>query len=281
MAFLAPTLSSPILILHSKYKPILIHHTSLSPPPLSGRHAAPLFALPKQLEPPLPPPPPPSPVGVAQVDQSPNTTTTHHNDDNNNQKSDFYVNLGLAVRTLREDMPLLFTKDLNYNIYRDDITFTDPLNKFAGIENYKLIFWALRFHGRILFREIGVDVLRIWQPSENVILIRWNLRGIPRVPWEAKGQFQGTSRYKLDRNGKIYEHKVDNLAFNFPQQLKPAVSVLDLVSACPASPNPTFFLGPVDLNSYSSSWVELYRAVREALDRENHLTLHDHLVPCS
>lgn len=178
-------------------------------------------------------------------------------------------------------MPLLFTKDLNYNIYRDDITFTDPLNKFTGIENYKLIFWALRFHGRILFREIGVDVLRIWQPSENVILIRWNLRGIPRVPWEAKGQFQGTSRYKLDRNGKIYEHKVDNLAFNFPQQLKPAVSVLDLVSACPASPNPTFFLGPVDVNSYSSSWVELYRAVREALDRENHLTLHDHLVPCS
>lgn len=116
MAFLAPTLSSPILILHSKYKPILIHHTSLSPP-LSGRHAAPLFALPKQLEPPLPPPPPP-PVGVAQVDQSPNTTTTHHNDDNNNQKNNFYVNLGLAVRTLREDMPLLFTKDLNYNIYR-------------------------------------------------------------------------------------------------------------------------------------------------------------------
>lgn len=114
MAFLAPTLSSPILILHSKYKPILIHHTSLSPPPLSGRHAAPLFALPKQLEPPLPPPP----VGVAQVDQSPNTTTTHHNDDNNNQKNNFYVNLGLAVRTLREDMPLLFTKDLNYNIYR-------------------------------------------------------------------------------------------------------------------------------------------------------------------
>lgn len=173
------------------------------------------------------------------------------------------------------------TRFFDDKIGRDDITFTDPLNTFTGIENYKLIFWALRFHGRILFREIGVDVLRVWQPSENVILIRWNLRGIPRVPWEAKGQFQGTSRYKLDRNGKIYEHKVDNLAFNFPQQLKPAVSVLDLVAACPASPNPTFFLGPVDVNPYSSSWVELYRAVREALDREKHLTLHDHLVPCS
>ncbi|XP_028062790.1 uncharacterized protein LOC114266092 [Camellia sinensis] len=195
------------------------------------------------------------------------------------QRNDFYVNLGLAVRTLREDLPFLFSRDLNYHIYRDDITFVDPLNTFAGIENYKLIFWALRFHGRILFHEIGLEVLRIWQPSENVILIRWNLRGIPRVPWEAKGQFQGTSRYKLDRNGKIYEHKVDNLAFNFPRPLKPAASVLDLVRACPASPNPTFLWGPVD--DVSSSWLEFYRAVRETLDCQNHLTVHDRLVTCS
>jgi len=195
-------------------------------------------------------------------------------------KDEFYVNLGLAVRTLREDLPLLFDNDLNYDIYRDDITFVDPLNTFSGIENYKLIFWALRFHGKMLFREISVEVYRIWQPSENVILIRWNLKGVPRVPWEAQGQFQGTSRYKLDRNGKIYEHKVDNLAFNFPQSLKPAASVLDLVDACPATPNPTFLWGPVDV--YSSSWVEFYRAVRETLDREQYkLLLQDGFVTCS
>lgn len=163
--------------------------------------------------------------------------------------------------------------------FRDDITFMDPLNTFTGIEKYKLIFWALRFHGRILFREISLEVFRIWQPSENVILIRWNIRGVPRVPWEAKGQFQGTSRYKLDRNGKIYEHKVDNLAFNFPQQLKPAASVMDLVTACPASPNPTFLWGTQD--AYSSSWVEFYRAVRETLDQEGYLLAQDGLVTCS
>lgn len=162
---------------------------------------------------------------------------------------------------------------------RDDITFVDPLNTFTGIENYKLIFWALRFHGRILFREISLDVLRIWQPSETVILIRWNLRAVPRVPWEAEGQFQGSSRYKLDRSGKIYEHIVDNLAFNFPRPLKPAASVLDLVTACPASPNPTFLWGPVD--AYSSSWVEFYRAVRETLNQEGYLHVQDGLVTCS
>lgn len=200
-------------------------------------------------------------------------------DNKQRERDDFYVNLGLAVRTLREDLPLLFTRDLNYDIYRDDITFVDPLNTFSGIENYKLIFWALRFHGRILFREISLDVLRIWQPSENVIVIRWNLRAVPRVPWEAEGQFQGSSRYKLDRSGKIYEHKVDNLAFNFPRPLKPAASVLDLVTACPASPNPTFLWGPVD--AYSSSWVEFYRAVRETLTQEGYLHVQDGLATCS
>lgn len=212
------------------------------------------------------------PNRVGQVNQAPPGDKKHQNDD-------FYVNLGLAVRTLREDIPLLFAKDLNYDIYRNDITFVDPLNKFTGIENYKLIFWALRFHGKILFREISLEIFRVWQPSENVILIRWNLRGVPRVPWEAKGQFQGTSRYKLDRNGKIYEHKVDNLAFNFPQQLKPAASVLDLVGAS-ASPNPTFLWGPVD--NYSSSWLKFYRAVRETLDNESSsMIAQGCLVTCS
>ncbi|GFP96225.1 hypothetical protein PHJA_001766600 [Phtheirospermum japonicum] len=212
--------------------------------------------------------------GVVQVNRTPSAQ-----DKNQDQRNEFYVNLGLAVRTLREDLPLIFSKDLNYDIYRDDITFKDPLNTFTGIENYKLIFWALRFHGRILFREISLDVLRVWQPSETTILIRWNLRGIPRVPWEAKGQFQGTSRYKLDRNGKIYEHKVDNLAFNFPQTLRPAASVLDLVAASPASPNPTFLWGPVD--GPSCSWVEFYRAVKETLDRESLMNIpQDCLATC-
>lgn len=164
--------------------------------------------------------------------------------------------------------------------FRDDITFLDPLNTFTGIENYKLIFWALRFHGKVLFKEISLEVFRVWQPSENMILIRWNLKGVPRVPWEAKGQFQGTSRYKLDRNGKIYEHKVDNLAFNFPQNFRPAASVLDLVAACPASPNPTFLWGS-SAELYSSSWVEFYQVVRETLEREPCLIPQDGLVTCS
>nr|DAD44028.1 TPA_asm: hypothetical protein HUJ06_002258 [Nelumbo nucifera] len=231
MSFLLPNLS-PSLILRTKSKEQLIHQISI---PKSS--SSPLFISASPLTKLEAPP--------VQSHQDNDTSSAH-----DKQKNDFYVNLGLAVRTLREDLPSLFSKDLNYDIY-----------------------------SKILFREISLDIFRVWQPSENVILIRWNLRGVPRVPWEAKGEFQGTSRYKLDRNGKIYEHKVDNLAFNFPQPLKPAASVLDLVTACPASPNPTFLWGPTD--AYSSSWLEFYRAVRETLDNEGFLLGQDGLLTCS
>lgn len=264
MAYTLPNLSTATLLQSSKDKAIVIHQT----PPSSS------YSLLSLLLPSSPKPSSTLSPRFAQV----NLTAPPAQDKRHNHRDDFFVNLGLAVRTLREDLPQLFTKDLNYDIYRDDITFMDPLNTFTGIERYKLIFWALRFHGKVLFREISLEVLRIWQPSENVILIRWNLKGVPRVPWETNGQFQGTSRYKLDRNGKIYEHKVDNLAFNFPQPLKPAATMLDLVAPCPTSPNPTFLWAPVD--EYSSSWIEFYRAVKETLDRETLLIPQDCFVTC-
>lgn len=38
--------------------------------------------------------------------------------------------------------------------------------------------------------------------------MRWTVRGIPRVPWNAEGVFDGVSTFRLDREGKIYEHQV-------------------------------------------------------------------------
>lgn len=254
MAFLLPNLSPSLLLQpksSSKDNPL---PPMLSSSSLSSSSTLPNFLLDlTKLAAVSPAPPPLLDPQVLRGTQLKEPPTTQHQ-----QKDEFYVNLGQAVRSLREDLPQLFIKDLNYDIYRDDVTFIDPLNTFTGIEKYKLIFWSLRLHGRMLFKEIDLQILRIWQPSENMILIRWNLRGTPRVPWEANGQFQGTSRYKLDRKGKIYEHNVDNLAFIFPQQLKPAISVLDLVTACPASPNLTFLWSSTD--SYSLfGWSSIVR----------------------
>ena len=39
---------------------------------------------------------------------------------------------GVAIRTLREELPRIFERDLSYDIYRDDITFIDNISAFPG-----------------------------------------------------------------------------------------------------------------------------------------------------
>lgn len=94
-----------------------------------------------------------------------------------------------------------------FSSFRDDIVFKDPLNTFVGIEDYKSIFWALGFHGRMFFKALWIDLSRVWQPAEDVIMVRWTVDGIPRGPWEScsRSRFDGTSEYKLDKNGLSYD----------------------------------------------------------------------------
>ena len=129
---------------------------------------------------------------------------------------DYYANVGDAIRTLREDLPQMFNKDLNYDIYREDIVFRDPRLTFQGMKNYKLIFWSLRFHGNLFFSKLYVDILRIWQPEDNSIKIRWRINGVPRVWWKTEGVLDGISIYKLDSDGKIYEHAVTDVQLRDP-----------------------------------------------------------------
>lgn len=98
-------------------------------------------------------------------------------------------------------------KFIFFSSFRDDIVFKDPLNTFVGIEDCKSIFWALGFHGRMFFKALWIDLSRVWQPAEDVIMVRWTVDGIPRGPWEScsRSRFDGTSEYKLDKNGLSYD----------------------------------------------------------------------------
>jgi hypothetical protein len=88
------------------------------------------------------------------------------------------------------------------SIYREDITFKDPRNCFHGMDNYKTIFWSLRFHGNLFFKYLYVEVKRIWQKTDDTICLRWTVHGVPRLPWDQEGTFDGVSTYKLDCHGK-------------------------------------------------------------------------------
>lgn len=108
MAFLLPNLQ-PYLLTQSKSKDKLLHQTLSSLKPTShflvsstsyDSSSSPLATL---------------QTPTSQVNTPPSVQDKHQQQ---LPKDEFYVNLGLAVRTLREDMPMIFIKDLNYDIYR-------------------------------------------------------------------------------------------------------------------------------------------------------------------
>eukprot|EP01023_Acetabularia_acetabulum_P052941 TRINITY_DN5895_c0_g1_i2.p1 TRINITY_DN5895_c0_g1~~TRINITY_DN5895_c0_g1_i2.p1 ORF type:complete len:211 (-),score=27.98 TRINITY_DN5895_c0_g1_i2:1874-2506(-) len=132
------------------------------------------------------------------------------------KNDDFYVNLGYAIRTLRDEIPLLFEQDLTYDIYRDDIVYRDPRNAFYGKKNYQNLFWSLRFFGKIFFSQVTVEIRRMCQLEEDVLKMQWTVRAVPRLPWRTEQRLDGYSIYKLDDCGKIYEHQVDNVIFRDP-----------------------------------------------------------------
>ncbi|MBD0266261.1 MAG: DUF2358 domain-containing protein [Tolypothrix sp. Co-bin9] len=111
-----------------------------------------------------------------------------------------------VIKTLKEDLPTLFEKDISYDIYTDDIYFKDPVNTFKYKFNYRIIFWTLRFHARLFFTQIYFDVHEVFQSAEDTILAKWTVRGVLRVPWKAGLLFNGYSTYKLNQDNFIYEH---------------------------------------------------------------------------
>ncbi|KQK03343.1 uncharacterized protein LOC100824673 [Brachypodium distachyon] len=225
---------------------------------------------------PLQPPPPLFSVPVTPAPEAPESpAATGRRDDDEEERRRYYLNLGYAIRTLREEIPNVFYKEPSFDIYRDDIVFRDPFNKFEGIDNYRSLFWALRITGRIFFKALWIDIVSIWQPAENLIMIRWIAHGIPRVPWDGHGRFDGASVYKLDRNGKIYEHKVHNIATNPPTKFK-GLSVEELIRtlSCPSTPKPTYFEASsqslIDAPFHSRlTWIRHYLSLCHTLSLAN------------
>ena len=112
-----------------------------------------------------------------------------------------------AIAILQADLPHLFEQDISYAIYTQDVFFQDPVNTFRGKVNYRIIFWTLRFHGRLFFTDLHFDVHQIQAVDPHTIRVDWTVRGTLRLPWRPPLFFNGYSHYKLNEQGQIYDHR--------------------------------------------------------------------------
>uniref|UniRef100_A0A7R9VZ88 Uncharacterized protein n=1 Tax=Chlamydomonas euryale TaxID=1486919 RepID=A0A7R9VZ88_9CHLO len=172
-------------------------------------------------------PPSPPHMRVAELSTPPTPPPPHNERDRD--RLEYFANVGDAIRTLRDDIPHVFERDLNYDIYRNDILFKDERDgkSIRGLEKYRTLFWSLRFHAGLLCSAATVDVLRIWQPEDGVIRMRWSVRSQLRVPLPFAGGIagagdggrvvvDGVSTYRLDDTGRVREHSVTDVILRDP-----------------------------------------------------------------
>ncbi|MBD1879447.1 DUF2358 domain-containing protein [Coleofasciculus sp. FACHB-T130] len=119
---------------------------------------------------------------------------------------EYQLQVEQVVETLKNDLPMLFERDISYDIYTQDIYFEDPVNKFKWKFNYRIIFWTLRFHAQLFFTEIFFDLHDVEQKDEETIRANWTVRGVLRLPWKPRLFFNGYSTYNLNKDGLIYNH---------------------------------------------------------------------------
>ncbi|NJL86368.1 MAG: DUF2358 domain-containing protein [Leptolyngbyaceae cyanobacterium SM1_1_3] len=111
-----------------------------------------------------------------------------------------------TIAILKVELPTLFEQDISYDIYTPDIFFQDPVNTFRYKFNYRIIFWTLRFHGRLFFTDLHFDVHEVRQAASDLIQVDWTVRGTLRLPWRSQIFFNGQSSYRLREDGLIYKH---------------------------------------------------------------------------
>ena len=156
----------------------------------------------------------------------------------------------MAVRTLRDELPGMLDRELSYDIYREDIAFVDHVgmpgvpSEAHGLDAYRRVFLSLRLHATLCFSSRRVSLLRIWQPRERTLAVRWSVAAAPRLLSSLGAgdvHYDGISEYKLDARGMIYEHKIENVDLGTPPALRSRTLEQLLAGLAPAqSPTPSF-----------------------------------------
>ncbi len=129
-------------------------------------------------------------------------------------------------------------------MFTDRISLPGVPSEAHGLDAYKRVFLSARLHGALCFSATRVSLLRIWQPRERTLAVRWSVCAAPRLLSSLGAgdiHYDGISEYKLDSKGLIYEHTVDGCDFAGAAPLRQRTLAQMLADLAPAqAPTPSF-----------------------------------------
>ncbi|MBD2107201.1 DUF2358 domain-containing protein [Nodosilinea sp. FACHB-13] len=95
-----------------------------------------------------------------------------------------------------------FPCDQSYHLYAEDVYFKDPLNKFRGVDRYRLMIGFISHW----FKDVNLQLHGIEYSSPSQIDTRWTLSWIAPVPWQPRMSIPGRSELGLGEDGKVISH---------------------------------------------------------------------------
>lgn len=104
------------------------------------------------------------------------------------------------IQILKDDYQR-FPVNQTYSIYAQDVYFQDPLNKFRGVERYRMMIKFIES----FFVNPKMDLHNI-QKQENTIKTEWTLSWNTPVPWKPRISIPGWSELRLNTEGLIISH---------------------------------------------------------------------------
>ena len=141
--------------------------------------------------------------------------------------SEYDLNLGTAIDTLRKDYPKLFVEKPDLSIFTPTVELFDPSGKrLQGVSQYERIFDMLRFLRRTTMQEAELTYRIV--VHEGTIRVRWCAKMHVRDPalgFTSLNVIDGVSVYELDSKGKIRKHKIETIVMAKPDGLMQPVNL--------------------------------------------------------
>lgn len=104
------------------------------------------------------------------------------------------------IEVLKEDYQR-FPVNQTYSIYAQDVYFQDPMNKFRGIERYKLMIKFIE----TWFLNLKFDLHDIRRLGDT-ITTEWTLSWNTPLPWKPRISISGWSELRLNSENLIVSH---------------------------------------------------------------------------
>ena len=128
-------------------------------------------------------------------------------------KRNYTLNVGRAIETLRDEVPLMLSEAMDLSIFSEDVTLTDrPGHAIAtGKKQYAAFFASLRLARRVTLSNPTVEIKALrYLDWRGEISVKFQITAAAPLGMEPLS-FDAVSVYRLNEKGLIDEHRVDDI----------------------------------------------------------------------